>query len=436
MTAPYSPRTTCRCCGSADLTQVLDLGPQRVSDFPRPEDLGKVPVVPVTLDLCRGCTLVQARYTPPAEDLYRRHYWYRSGVTQTMRDHLQELAVEIDRRVEVRAGDVVLDVGANDGTLLGSYWFGRGHARHWATRVAVEPARNLADECRKHCDVMVNDFWSEAAYRKVWTNLYSGGSPILDTDRWRPKVVTAIGMLYDLDDPNQFVADVARVLRPDGLFVAQLQCLKQTLALGDVGNFCHEHLEFYTLASLHRLLASHGLVVADVEENSVNGGSYRVYARHAKAGDLTDANRAGLDRVERALREESEAALGMSWIWSPFAVGLARNRDACVSFLRSARAEGKKVWVYGASTKGNVILQYYGVGPDLVEAAADRSPEKHGRVTCTGVPIRSEEEFRRAAPDYALVLPYSFLGEFLDRERTWRDGGGRFLVPLPEFKVI
>lgn len=412
---------TCRSCGSPDLTEVLSLGEQYVSDFPpKLSGLGDpFPAkIPITLDLCGSCTLVQQRFTAPSDFLYSRHYWYRSSVTQTMQDALEDVVrYAVERVGGLRTGDIVLDIGSNDGTLLRHY---DSYSPGGVIKVGVEPANNLAtkENYTRHGLELVHDFWPPAS------------GTILPYAK--AKVVTAIGMLYDLEDPNLFLKDVARVLAPDGLFVAQLQCLRQTVELGDVGNFCHEHLEFYSLKSLILLLGRNGLGVADVEENSVNGGSYRVYCRHLMDGlEFSDRVTEALAREETVLRLADPATYRALYLRASY------NRDLCVDFLFKERDRGRRTWVYGASTKGNVILQWYGLDGSVIEAAADRSPEKWGRYTVgTGIPIRSEADFRDAAPDYALVLPYTFRDEFYERERDWRSRGGKFVFPLPEFEVV
>lgn len=411
-------RTTCRACGAGPLPTVLNLGTQYVSDFLPGDKAAAGPKVPVELVLCPGCGLVQQRYTAPADYMYRRHYWYRSGTTQTMRDHLRDLVVAIMDRVGVQDKDVWLDVGANDGTLL-SYIPG------WVRRVGVEPAANLAGECKKHCDVLVQDFWS--------AEVYGLASAV------KAKVVTAIGMLYDLEDPVTFLADVAKALHPDGVFVAQLMCLKQTLLKYDVGNLCHEHLEFYSLQSLRAVYAAAGLEVFMVEENSANGGSYRVWARLA-------GSRAGYEdnchpSVPFFLRQELDMRLEHPATYEGWYMRLLQAKGQLTRFLREANGAGKRVWAYGASTKGNVLLQWWGLTREDVRLVVDRDPAKHGLCTVgSGIPIYHEDRVpdEEPLPDYMLVLPYSFIDEFVAREehRPWRRQGGRFLVPLPEFRVL
>jgi hypothetical protein len=234
----------------------------------------------------------------------------------------------------------------------------------------------------------------------------------------KAKVITALGMFYDMEDPNQFVADATKSLAEDGIFVAQLMCLKNMLEKNDVGNICHEHLEYYSLESLKYLFEKNGLEIFRIEENDINGGSYRLYARHYKNGSIP---------FDEKFTKEDYLA---------FYKRIEENKKRCVDFIKQEVKKGKRVYVYGASTKGNTILQYYGLTHELIDGAADKSPEKWGKYTIgTMIPIMNEDEARKRA-DYFLVMPYAFLNEFLEREKEWRSGGGRFIVPLPNFKVV
>ncbi len=411
----YTTRTTCRVCGSDDLTPLFSLGEQYVSDFVDEDEIHAPDKCPINLELCGNCTLVQAKHTAPQEILYSRHYWYRSGVTQTMRNALRDITLSIGMMMILKLGDVVLDIGSNDGTLLRSY------SNPNIVRVGVEPAINLAEVGSKGVDRFISDFWSYAGYR------YLLGEK-------KAKVITAIGMFYDLEDPNQFIADVAKALSPDGVFVAQLMCLKHMVALQDVGNLCHEHLEFYSIKSLLYLFNRHGLRIFQVDENDVNGGSYRIYACHAQSDRMPEMKFVG---SVCAVKDQEQRLTDLT-TYRNFYADLERNRRKVREFIiRKVTIYGKSVWVYGASTKGNVLLQYYNLDNSLISGAADRSPEKWGKYTVgTSIKIYSEEEARAANPDYFLVLPYSFLSEFIDREKEWRDNGGKFIVPLPEFRIV
>lgn len=426
----YTTHTTCRVCHSPDLTPLFSLGEQVVSDFV--DDPRKGNRVPIDLELCRRCTLVQAKHTAPSDFLYTRHYWYRSSTTTTMREALLDVVHAAVEVVNLQPGDVVLDIGSNDGTLLRHYkespYFPQARG---VVTVGVEPARNMAAEGAKGIDILYGDFWP-------CSDEFMGN--VLENEC---KIITACGMFYDLDDPHPFVAGVAKALHPEGVFVAQLQCLKQTVELGDVGNFAHEHLEFYSLKSLQFLLREHGLGIFNIDENAVNGGSYRLFVCHRGAKINVDPGAAR--RVVEAFGREAAMKLDDPTTYAAFFQRIEWNRVECMKFVTREVGRGKSVWVYGASTKGNVILQWYGLdhydvrGRTLITGAADRSPEKWGLFTVgTGIPIMSEDYARSQNPDYFLVLPYAFRAEFIEREKNqeWRKRGGKFLFPLPQFEVM
>ncbi len=404
--------TNCRVCGSSSLTELFSLGEQYVSQFlKKDEESGEA--YPITLVLCENCTLVQLLHTAPQELLYRKFYWYRSGVTQTMRDALSDITEKVESMVSLDRDSVVLDIGSNDGTLLRSY-------TKPCYKVGVEPATNLAQEGSRNIDCFIGDFWDYTNY-------------MFRVDSRFAKVITAIGMFYDLDDPNKFIKDVSRALSSHGIFVAQLMCLKNMLNLNDVGNLAHEHLEFYSFKSLEYLFNQHKLEIFDVEINNVNGESYRIFAR--LQGSNVPTPKGAEDRIIQI--QEEEVGLNESSHYNYFYENMEWNKARTVKFVKHAVSQGKRVWVYGASTKGNVLLQYYGLDNTLIEGAAERSPEKWGKRTVgTNIPIYSEVTAREVNPDYFLVLPYTFLDEFIEREKEWRDKGGKFIVPLPKLEII
>lgn len=418
----------CRSCDSTNLTELFSIGEQYVSDFLNSPNGHTGPKCEIALLLCNDCTLIQQKYTYPQDFLYTRHYWYKSGTTQTIRDDLKQIALGAAELVELKAGDVVLDIGANDGTLLSKYWDG-------LVRVGVEPARNLAEECKRHCDVFIEDFWSLDAYAAA---LDAAGyerkySPLMNPEGIKKaKIITAIGMFYDLEDPNQFIGDVAKVLHREGVFVCQLMCAKQMYQLHDVGNLCHEHIEFYTLSSLITLFERHGLRIFSAVENDINGGSYRIFACKEQARyNRYDST------LETAFQKEKALQITNPHVWKSWAERTCVNGLKIRDFINNAVCmHGKKVWVYGASTKGNVLLQYMDLGPDFIKAAVDKDPSKVGKFTSTGIPIVSEEAFHIQNPDYALVLPYAFIDEFARRETAWLQRGGKFIVPLPQSMLV
>lgn len=395
------------CAGK--LHRCFSLGDHYLSDFVAQDKVYAGLRSPLDVARCQQCRLVQLESAAPVD---YRHYWYRSGVTATMRAALKDVAEAAARSADLQPGDVVLDIGSNDGTLLRCYG-------PQLIKVGVEPALNLA-EAHSGVDVLVQDLWSYKSFADA-VRQHTNALP-------SAKVITACGMLYDLKHPQEFISDVSMALHKDGVFVAQLMCLKQTLASQDIGNFCHEHLEYYTLHNLETMLENVGLKLVDVEENSVNGGSYRLYVKHKRVPVTSEQ----MKRVETARKVDwfSTGSSDVAAFWKR----AEENKRKCVEYVRSCSGT---VALYGASTKGNTILQYYGLDSDDILFASDRSPEKHGLYTAgTGIRIVPEEEARKLNPAHFLVMPYAFLPEFLEREAEWRKGGGKFLVPLPEFRVV
>lgn len=413
--------SNCRVCG-APLDEILSLGNQYVSTFLAPEQPDG-PKAPLDLVLCQKCHLLQLRHTVPGESMYHQ-YWYRSGTNQTMRNALADISSAAANLVHLRAGDSVLDVGCNDGTLLGSY------TEPGIFKIGFDPAQNLA-------------VFSREKANKVLVGFFDADHYLADPDLAgrRPKVVTSIAMFYDLEDPNKFVADVGRIMHPDGVWVVQMSYLPLMLTQNDFGNICHEHLEYYSLQSLEYLLHLHGLSVVDAELNDVNGGSIRVFIRNRSAAP----ERFGDEKYRRDAAErvsnlrQSEAKLGLDDLtpYVEFARRVERIKQQVHDFVNDEVGRKKKVFVYGASTKGNTMLQYFGLDSSVIVAAAERNPDKWGKVTVgTRIPIISEEAARAAKPDYFLVLPWHFLNEFKIRERDYLTSTGKFIVPLPSFLVI
>lgn len=395
--------TKCRLCGHDKLDLVFSLGDQYINDFVTKDNIGKGLQAPLTIVHCSNCDLAQLADTAPQELLYSRQYWYKSGITDTMKAELKDIVDELEEFVSLKDKDIVLDIGANDGTMLEFF------PKHVLT-IGCEPANNLVEELSTRCDRVIHDFWSEEAYINATS----------DVNSKKAKVVSAIGMFYDLDDPVKFVSDIEKVLADDGIFVAQLMTSAPMIEKNDLGNICHEHIEFYSYKSLVYMYEKCGLEIIHVSENNVNGGSYRIYAKK-----LTD--KGSIDYKEKASKQDLIS----------FKNRIDENKEKCINFLEQEKAKGKTIHVYGASTKGNVILQYFGITTDLVDFAAERSPDKYGRYTVgTWIPIISEKESREMKPDYYLVLPWAFFDEMYARETEWLSNGGKFLVPFPEFRIV
>lgn len=416
-------RITCRISGEP-LVPLFSLGDLYVSDFlPEREESSKENKVPLTLALAPKSGLVQLVHTAPSDTMYRR-YWYRSGTNATMTRELKGVVEKTAELMHRAKDDVWVDIGANDGTLL-------SFVPKDMLRIGFDPAKNtfMEAESKKHADEIVVDYFTYENYEK------SKGKGR------KAKVVTSIAMFYDLEDPNAFVADVVKTLDDEGIWIIQMSYLPLMLEQLAFDNICHEHLEYYSLSSLKYLLDKHDLAIVDAEMNDVNGGSFRVYVRKNTATPEKFATAPYRDvarmRVAQMLAHEETLNLTDPKTYTDFFKKIEALRNETVAFVKTEKARGKSVWGYGASTKGNTLLQWYGLDHTFIDAIAERSEIKFGhRTVGTDIPIVSEVEMRRAMPDYLLVLPWHFIHEFRERESAYLQSGGKFIVPCPRFEVI
>ncbi len=411
----------CRVCGGS-LDPILSLGEQYVSTFLAP-DQPDGPKAPLELVLCRQCRLLQLRHTVAGDMMYQE-YWYHSGTNQTMRDALADISGSATKLMHLQAGDSVLDIGCNDGTLVGSYQVPGLY------KIGFDPARNLAVLSRKVADNVLVGFFE--------ADRFLSDSKLASH---RPKVITSIAMFYDLEEPRKFVADIKRVMHPDGLWIMQMSYLPLMLEQNDFGNICHEHLEYYSLQALQYLLGLHGFSIVDAQLNDVNGGSIRAYIRNRDADSKAfgdEAYRAqAAERVCKLRTAEADLGLDTTAPYLEFAARVAQIKEQVSGFIKDEVKRKKKVFVYGASTKGNTMLQYFELDHSIIEAAAERNPDKWGKVTVgTRIPIISEADARAAKPDYFLVLPWHFIEEFKRREQAYLSSTGKFIVPLPRFELV
>ncbi len=398
----------CRVCQSPRLQEILSLGKQYVSDFVTLDGIS--PQAPLEAVRCLACGLVQLRHTFPRESLYH-HYWYRSGISPTMRKALADLVLRSCEIAKPGSDDLVVDVGCNDGTLLRSFNL------PGLVLVGFEPAENLVPEARRGTHWIFNDFFSSKVFKQKFGER-------------KARIITSVAMFYDLEDPNSFVADIYEILASDGIFVVQQNYLATMLEQNGFDNIGHEHLEYYSLGTMQALLEKHGLEVFEVETNNVNGGSFR-----------TVICRKGLYPVGKSVAQmkSHEARLGLDEqaTYERFATNIGRIRSQLHEFIVEEVKSGKTVYAYGASNRGNTILQYCGLDRSLIKKAADANSDKWGRKTVgTLIPIVSKDEARRDKPDYFLILPHHFLDEIRIEEKEYLESGGKFIVPLPEFHII
>jgi NDP-4-keto-2,6-dideoxyhexose 3-C-methyltransferase len=402
-------------CGNRELVPVLDLGDLVLSGhFPRPHE--DPPAGPLELVRClpgpARCGLAQLRHSYEPGTLYGPHYGYRSGLNPSMVAHLRSLAERLVRLAPPRPDDLVVDIGSNDGTLLGCYTQGL------AQLVGVDP---IAGQLRRYYrpDIAILDrFFAAGSVRE----LFPGRSA---------RIVTSVAMFYDLEDPVAFAREVGELLHEDGVWLLEQSYLPSMLAVTAYDTICHEHIEYYAFAQIEWILERAGLQAIEVELNGTNGGSFAVVAARRGSERRPQASVAELRAREAALGLDEDAP------WSAFAARVADHRRELRQVLGSLRDEGLTVYGYGASTKGNILLQYCGLDPSLVPLIGEVNEEKFGCVTPgTHIPIVSEAEARRRRPDVFLVLPWHFRDFILAKERSWVEAGGELLFPLPRVERV
>jgi hypothetical protein len=408
----FTEITRCRISGSSHLVSVLNLGEQVLTGiFPRhPQQ--SVTKGPLELLWCPDSGLLQLRHSYSVEEMYGDNYGYRSGLNASMVMHLQAKIRGIERIQPLRAGDWVLDIGSNDGTLLNSY------QTYGLRRVGIDPTAEKFREFYSPDIIVVAGFFSSDRY------LEASGYQLA-------KVITSVAMFYDLEDPGAFVRDVRRSLAPEGIWHFEQSYMPYMLRTNSYDTVCHEHLEYYSLGVVHRLLERHGLRIVDVQMNSVNGGSFAVTACHKEAPFST--NRI----MDWLLQQEKTYSLDLPTPYRRFEERVFKHRADLQRLIQMLVDDGKRVVGYGASTKGNVLLQFCNFGSQHLNAIAEVNPNKFGTCTPgTHIPIVSEAEAHAMRPDFFLVLPWHFKEVIIQREKDYLAAGGKMIFPLPEIEIV
>jgi hypothetical protein len=359
-----------------------------------------------------GCGLVQLAHSYDLGEMYGDNYGYRSGLNASMVRHLTQKIGYLERLADLKPGDTVLDIGSNDCTSLKAY------TTPGLNRLGIDPTGAKFREYYPDDVKLVPDFFSAANFRKL-------------TDK-QAAIVTSIAMFYDLDDPIAFARDVASILAPDGIWHLEQSYLPAMLRTMSYDTICHEHLEYYSLDVVRKILDAADLKLVDVQMNAINGGSFAVTAARK-----TSKRPANDTVIEWLLGQEERMGMGTVRPFREFEDRVFRHRADLMRLLKGLAADGKTVLGYGASTKGNVTLQFCGVTTAEIPAIAEVNSEKFGRVTPgTRIPIIPEAEARAMKPDYFLVLPWHFKESILQREQDYIANGGKFIFPFPEIEII
>lgn len=408
----YKEIERCRISGSDHLVTVLDLGFQALTGvFPKNNDQ-KVTVGPLEMVWCPTSGLLQLKHSYEPSEMYGQNYGYRSGLNQSMVNHLNDKVAYLERFIELKANDVVVDIGSNDCTTLKAYQ---------ATdirRIGIDPTGSKFKEYYPAEVTLVPDFFSADAYRSVESK--------------PARIVSSIAMFYDLESPVDFAQQIETILADDGIWHFEQSYMPSMLRTNSYDTICHEHLEYYSLGVVKSILDRVGLRVVDVQMNAVNGGSFAVTAAKVSNRSIK-ANQAVIDWL---LEQEERMGLNTPKPYRDFEERVFRHRDDLTRLIRSLNADGKKVLGYGASTKGNVLLQFCGLTASDIPAIAEVNPEKYGCVTPgSHIPIVSEADAKAMNPDYFLVLPWHFKDGIVRREKEFLASGGKMIFPFPEIEI-
>lgn len=400
----------CRLCLHKDLDKVIHLGNQFLtSRFPNLNDYS-TPCYPITLVKCKNCSLVQLKDSVQSSEMYENQYGYRSGISNTMRTHLEKYNQQIRNKISILDNDLLLDIGCNDGTFLRCYPIGR--------KIGIDPTAKQFSAYHINLEIISNYFTFENIFNHF-------------KEEVKFKVISSISMFYDLPDPVQFAKDIYRILQDDGIWTLEQSYIGTMIDKNSFDTICHEHLEYYGLKQILYIANQAHLKIIDIEFNECNGGSFRLYL----AKKTSNIHKECMELIQEILSKEIH--LENIKTFSTFMERCDNQINKLKLFIQTINNNGKKIYIYGASTKGNTLLQYININNQLIPYAVERNLDKIGRMTPgTNIEIISEETMRKSPPEYLLVLPWHFKNEIIERESEFIKNGGQLIFPLPNFEII
>lgn len=402
--------------------ELFSLGKIFPSDFLKPDEQPRCEPVELKL-VMEDNGLVHLENTAPKEAMWGERYWYSSSVSGTMKEQLKDVVYSIMDVIELKKGDVWVDIAGNSGYML-------SQVPDSIIRISIDPVGGeIKKEAERNCDLVIQDYFSAEVFKKS-----KYGSK-------KAAVVSIISMFYDISHPLEFLHEVNEIMEDDALLVIQMSYTPLMLEQLEFSNICHEHAFYYSLFNIKPILESCGFKIMDVELNNTNAGSFRIYAMKANGDEKKFSSQTHRDvckfRIESLLAYEATLKLDEPETWINFYDRINALRKQTIDFLIEEKTKGKVIYGYGASTKGNTLLNYFGINSSLITAIADKNKDKHGLKTVgTDIPIVSEDSMRKAQPDYLFILPFHFISEFVEREKEYLSKGGEMVVPLPTFQII
>ena len=401
----------CRLCESKKFFNLLNLGKLSYTGKFATKFSENIPKAKVAIVMCKKCRLVQLDRSFNPKYLYSKDYGYRTGINTTMTEHVKKVVISATKKVKLKKNDYVLDIASNDGTLLSFY-------PNNIAKVGIDPIINNYKKFYNKKDYKINDFFNYKILKKKINKKF--------------KIITALSVFYDLKSPNKFVADIKKILEKNGVFILEHADLLSILKNNLFDTICHEHLEYYSSKIIINIMKKNNLRVFDFKKNNINGGSTRYYISHNNSNFKNNKR-----DIHRLLKEEKKYMLGSQQIFKKFKKNLISNKKKLMNFIYKIKKTNKKIHGYGASTKGNVLLQYFKINNKHLDFIADRNPKKYNKYTPgTKIKIISEKKSRKIKPDYYLVLPWHFKDEIIKRERLVRKYGTKLIFPLPKMQIV
>lgn len=401
---------TCRICKSCDLQSVISLGEQYItSRFPDYGDFS-TPKTNVELCKCNICGLLQLLDTVSCNELYEYEYGYRSGINNMMKDHLKQYKEEIESIASIVEGDTILDIGSNDSTMLQYY-------SNNLRRIGIDPTGNQFKEYYGEVE-LVPTYFTVDVFKTAYNDI-------------KCKVISSISMFYDLPDPIQFAQDIYECLHEDGIWTCEQSYLLTMVKRNSIDTICHEHLEYYALKQIKHIADVANFKIIDVKFNDCNGGSFRIYLAKRESTKYVE----NTQLINQILQDEIEYGINDENFYAKFMDSCNHEVDKLKAFINIVNSDNKTINIYGASTKGNTLLQFANITENDIKYAIERNPKKYGKMTNTGIKIISEDEMRKSPPDYLLVLPYHFKSDIIKREHEYLENGGQLIFPFPNFEI-
>ncbi len=400
----------CRNCGKKSLIKLFTLGNQYFTGkFIKYGD--KVKRAPINLSICKKCKLVQLKDRYNLKYMYGPDYGYRTGINKTMSLHVKEITKVLSKKVNLKKNDYVLDIASNDGTLLNYY-------NRNINTFGIDPILNKYKSYYKNIDYKKNDFFNKNAVKSKTKNKF--------------KIITALSVFYDLNNPNKFLKDVHDILDENGLFLLEFADLASLIRLNMFDTICHEHAEYYSTKVLIKMFEKNNLRLLQINKNDINGASKQFLL--SKKNSRFKSNNKNIINI---IKEEKLLKLDNPKMYYKFFKKIKKIGNELKTFLDRQIKKNKVIHGYGASTKGNTLLQFFKIGQRQISFISDRNPDKYGLKTPgTNITIISEKKSRSLKPDFYLVLPWHFKKEILKREIKIRKSGTKFIFPLPKLTII